>query len=51
MRLFLDTKLLVYEDEVVKFYTNIYVLEGNVATSKVHGVELVFDKGRLGKIL
>lgn len=41
----------MYEEEVVEFYTNLLILEDNVATSKVHGVELIFDKVRLGKIL
>lgn len=49
--LFVDTNLLMYEEEVIKFYTNPSILEGNVATSKVYGVELVFDKMQLGKIL
>ncbi|KAK4713767.1 hypothetical protein R3W88_019674 [Solanum pinnatisectum] len=49
--LFLDSNLLVYEKEVVDFYTNLTFLEGNVATSTVNGVELVFDHIRLGKIL
>ncbi|KAH0708865.1 hypothetical protein KY290_010377 [Solanum tuberosum] len=49
--LFLDTKLLVHEKEVVKFYTNLKVLEENVVTSTVNGVELVFDRSRLGEIL
>lgn len=35
----------------MKFYTNLSVLEGNIATSKVCGVELVFDKVCLVKIL
>ncbi|KAH0637937.1 hypothetical protein KY290_036439 [Solanum tuberosum] len=49
--LFLDTELLVHEKEVVEFYTNLKVLEENVVTSTVKGVELVFDRSRLGEIL
>jgi len=49
--LFLDTKLMVHEKEVVEFYTNLKVLEENVVTSTVNGVELVFDRSRLGEIL
>ncbi|KAG5601797.1 hypothetical protein H5410_033167 [Solanum commersonii] len=49
--LFLDTKMLVHEKEVVEFYTNLKVLEENVVTSTVKGVELVFDRRRLGEIL
>ncbi|KAH0705713.1 hypothetical protein KY285_010251 [Solanum tuberosum] len=41
--LFLDTRLEVHENEVLEFYVNLNVLEGNVATSFVNGVELVFD--------
>ncbi|KAK4713292.1 hypothetical protein R3W88_019199 [Solanum pinnatisectum] len=37
--------------EVIEFYTNLTVLEGNVVTSTVNGVELVFDHIRLGEIL
>ncbi|KAK4730350.1 hypothetical protein R3W88_023338 [Solanum pinnatisectum] len=36
---------------VVEFYTNLTVLEGNVVTSTINGVELVFDHIRLGEIL
>ncbi|KAH0665440.1 hypothetical protein KY285_026646 [Solanum tuberosum] len=49
--LFLDTELLVHEKEVVEFYTNLKVLEENVVTSTMKGVELVFDRIRLGEIL
>lgn len=51
MHLFLDTNLLVYEEEVIEFYTNLVVLEVNMAILKVFGVELFFDKVYLGKIL
>ncbi|KAG5571790.1 hypothetical protein H5410_061556 [Solanum commersonii] len=37
--------------EVVKFYTNLTILEGNVITSTVNGVELAFNHIRLGEIL
>ncbi|KAH0773757.1 hypothetical protein KY290_010894 [Solanum tuberosum] len=37
--------------EVVEFATNLTVLEGNVITSTVNGVILVFDHIRLGEIL
>uniref|UniRef100_A0A0V0IA18 Putative ovule protein n=1 Tax=Solanum chacoense TaxID=4108 RepID=A0A0V0IA18_SOLCH len=47
--LFLDTKLVVYENEVVEFYVNLNVLEGSIASSSVNGVELVFDNVRLSK--
>ncbi|KAH0730288.1 hypothetical protein KY289_001476 [Solanum tuberosum] len=49
--LFPDTELLVHKKEVVKFYMNLKVLEENVVTSNVKGVELVFDHSRLGEIL
>ncbi|KAH0649982.1 hypothetical protein KY284_029894 [Solanum tuberosum] len=49
--LFLDTELLVHEKKVVEFYTNLKVLEENLVTSTVKGVELVFDHSRLGEIL
>ncbi|KAK4727241.1 hypothetical protein R3W88_032158 [Solanum pinnatisectum] len=45
--LFLDTKLVVYEYEVVEFYVNLNVLESNIASFS--GVELVFDNVRLSK--
>lgn len=44
-------KVLVYEENVVEFYINMSVLEGNVVTSNIRMVELVFDKVHLGKIL
>ncbi|KAH0705712.1 hypothetical protein KY285_010250 [Solanum tuberosum] len=34
--LFLDTRLEVHETEVLEFYVNVNVLEGNVATSLVN---------------
>lgn len=37
--------------EVLKFYENLTVLEGNVATSQVYELEIVFDKLKLGEIL
>ncbi|KAH0668834.1 hypothetical protein KY289_023327 [Solanum tuberosum] len=49
--LFLDTTVLVHEKEVVEFYTNLKVLEETVVTSTVNGVELVFDRRRLGEII
>ncbi|KAG5628083.1 hypothetical protein H5410_013301 [Solanum commersonii] len=49
--LFLDTNILVHEKEVVEFYTNLKVLEENVVTSTMKGVELVFDCLRLEEIL
>ncbi|KAG5589986.1 hypothetical protein H5410_040500 [Solanum commersonii] len=48
--LFLDTRLMVYKNEVVEFNANLNVLEDNVATSSVNGVELVFDAVCLGEI-
>ncbi|KAH0633040.1 hypothetical protein KY284_035826 [Solanum tuberosum] len=39
--LFLDTELLVHEKEVVEFYTNLKVLEENVVTSTVKGMNSV----------
>ncbi|KAH0665265.1 hypothetical protein KY290_027534 [Solanum tuberosum] len=48
--MFLDTRLMVYENEVVEFYVNFNVLEGNVVTSSINGVKLVFDLVRLEKI-
>lgn len=44
-------KTQVYEPELVEFYENLAVLEGNIATSQVHGVEIMFDKVKLGEIL
>ncbi|KAG5586800.1 hypothetical protein H5410_047234 [Solanum commersonii] len=49
--LFLDVKLLVFEKKLVDFYTNLTILERNVITSTVNGVELVFDHIKLGEIL
>lgn len=49
--LFLDITLLVHEQEVVEFYTNLSVLEGHIVTSTVNGVEIIFDPIRLGEIL
>lgn len=35
----------------MEFYENLPVLESNMASSKVHGIEILFDKVSLGKIL
>lgn len=51
LHLFLEKDLLVHKDEVVEFYMNLSILEDNVATSKVYGVELIFDKVYLSEIL
>ncbi|KAH0764698.1 hypothetical protein KY285_000569 [Solanum tuberosum] len=45
--LFLDTTLEVHENEVVEFYVNLIILEDNIATSSINGVELVFDNVHL----
>ena len=42
---------LIYEQEVVYFYTNLIILEGDVVSSNVKGVEIVFDATKLGEIL
>ncbi|KAH0781721.1 hypothetical protein KY290_001319 [Solanum tuberosum] len=49
--LFPDTELLIHKKKLVKFYMNLKVLEENVVTSNVKGVELVFDHSSLGEIL
>lgn len=49
--LFFDNGIPVYEFEVVEFYTYLAFVERDVATSKVHGVDIMFDKVKLGKIL
>ncbi|KAH0773637.1 hypothetical protein KY290_010774 [Solanum tuberosum] len=43
----LGTRLEVYENEVFEFYVNVNVLEDNVSTSFVDGVESIFDNVRL----
>ena len=48
--LFLEPNL-IYEQEVVDFYTNLIILEGDVVSSSVKGVEIVFDATKLGEIL
>ena len=48
--LFLEPNL-IYEQEVVDFYTNLTILEGDVVSSSVKGVEIVFDATKLGEIL
>lgn len=47
--LFLDTTLEVHENEVVEFYVNLIILEDNIATSSINGVELVFDNVHLSE--
>lgn len=39
----------VHEPEVVEFYINLMVLVNNVVSSRVKGLELVFDKVKLGR--
>ncbi|KAK4707040.1 hypothetical protein R3W88_033400 [Solanum pinnatisectum] len=39
--LFLDTRLMVNENDIVEFYVNLNVLEGNVVTSSINRVELL----------
>nr|XP_010312904.1 delphilin-like [Solanum lycopersicum] len=48
--LFLEPSL-IYEKEVVEFYTNLVILEGDVASSSVKGVDIVFDATKLEEIL
>ena len=48
--LFLEPNL-IYEQEVVDFYTNLVTLEGYVVSSNVKGVDIVFDATKLGEIL
>ena len=48
--LFLEPSL-IYEKEVVDFYTNLVILEGDVVSSSVKGVDIVFDATKLGEIL
>lgn len=49
--MFVYTETPIHEMEVLKFYENLTVLEGNVATSQVYELEIVFDKLKLGEIL
>ena len=42
---------LIYEQEVVDFYTNLVILEGDVVSSSVKGVDIVFDATKLEEIL
>lgn len=51
LHLFFNIELVIYEPNVVIFYINLMVLKDNVATSKVKGVDIVFDKVMLGEIL
>lgn len=37
--------------EAVEFYENMAFMEGDVAASWVHGIDIVFDKVKLGEIL
>ncbi|TMW84849.1 hypothetical protein EJD97_024248 [Solanum chilense] len=48
--IFLEPNL-IYEQEVVDFYTNLKILEGDVVSSSVKGFEIVFDATKLGEIL
>ncbi|KAH0658395.1 hypothetical protein KY289_027143 [Solanum tuberosum] len=41
---------MVYDNEVIEFYTNLIVLDNTVVSLSVHSVDLVFDKVRLGEI-
>lgn len=49
--MFFDTKFVVHGLEVVEIYVNLMTLEDNMVTSKVKGVEITFDKVKLGEIL
>ena len=42
---------MIYDKEVVDFYTNLVILEGDVVSSIVKGVDIVFDATKLGEIL
>ena len=48
--LFLEPNL-IYEQEVVDFYTNLIILEGDVVSSSVKRVEIVFYATKLGEII
>lgn len=39
-----DTETPMFEYEVVEFYVNLAVVEGNVATLKMCGVDITFNK-------
>lgn len=49
--MFRNTSTPVFEAEVVEFYPNLGFVTGDVATSRVCGIDILFDKGKHGEIL
>lgn len=50
INLFFDIENPSFESEMVEFYMNLAFVEGDVAISRVHGADIVFDKEKLGQI-
>lgn len=49
--MFFDMETPVYETEIVEFYENLIRVEGEVAMSRAHRVDIMFDKLNLWEIL
>ena len=42
---------MIFDIEVAEFYANLTMIDDSVLSSSVHGIDIVFDKTSLGKIL
>ena len=49
--IFLHSVNMIFDIEVAEFYVNFTMIDDSVLSSSIYGVDIVFDKTRLGAIL
>ena len=49
--IFLHSDNMIFDIEVAEFYVNLTMINDSVLSSSVHGIDVFFDKTRLGAIL
>lgn len=42
---------MIFDIEVAEFYANLTTIDDSLLSSSIHGIDIVFDKTRLGSIL
>lgn len=49
--IFLHSDNMIFDIEVAEFYANLTTIDDSLLSSSIHGIDIVFDKTRLGSIL
>lgn len=49
--IFLHSDNMIFDIEVAEFYANLTMIDDSLLSSSIHGIDIVFDKTRLGSIL